>query len=84
MMPLRTLRGRLSRLPPKTEAGASALMEALVSAEFRRRRFEDEARVRMDASSVSTLLAVAAVYVVGFPCGARWLDPAAMAGEARN
>lgn len=60
-MPLSTLKGRLSRLPPNIEAGASALIEALVSAEFRRRRFEDEASVRMDASSVKTLLAVADV-----------------------
>jgi hypothetical protein len=64
-IPLRTLSGRLSRLPPNTEAGARALMEAFVSAEFRRRRFEDEARVRMDASSVKILFAVADVYVVG-------------------
>jgi hypothetical protein len=58
-VPERTDRGRDSRLPPNIDAGARALMEALVSTEFRRRRFDEEARVRMEASSVSTLLAVA-------------------------
>jgi hypothetical protein len=57
--PLRTLSGRLSRLPPKTDDGASARMEAFVSSEFRRRRFEDEARVRIEALSVRILFAVA-------------------------
>jgi hypothetical protein len=46
-------------------------MEAFVSTEFLRRRFEEEASVRIDASSVSTLLAVADWYVVGWPWGAR-------------
>lgn len=64
-MPLNTLNGRLSRLPPNIEAGARARMDALVSAEFRRRRFEDDASVRIEASSVKTLFAVADVYVVG-------------------
>jgi hypothetical protein len=41
------------------DAGARAFMEALVSTEFRRRRLEDDAIVRMDASSVRMLLAVA-------------------------
>jgi hypothetical protein len=41
------------------EAGARAFIEALVSTEFRRRRFEEDARVRIEASSVRTLLAVA-------------------------
>lgn len=63
-MPLRTLRGRLSRLPPNMEAGASARMDALVSAELRRQRFDDDARVTIDASSVRMLLAVAELYVV--------------------
>jgi len=56
---LNTLNGRLSLLPPNREEGASARMEALVSREFRRRRFEDDARVRMEALSVKILLAVA-------------------------
>ena len=56
---LRTLRGSDSRLPPNIDAGARARTEALVSSELRRLRFEELARVRIDASSVSTLLAVA-------------------------
>lgn len=64
-MPLRTLSGRLSRLPPNIDAGANALIDALVSKEFRRRRFDDDASVRMEALSVNALLAVAEVYVVG-------------------
>ena len=64
-MPLSTLSGRLSRLPPNIDAGANALIEALVSTEFRRRRFDDDASVRMEALSVNTLFAVADVYVVG-------------------
>ena len=65
MVPDRTERGSDSRLPPNIEAGARAFMDALVSTEFRRRRFEDDARVRIEASSVRTLLAVAVWYVVG-------------------
>jgi len=64
---LRTLSGRDSRLPPKTDDGASARTEALVSRLFRRRRFDDDARVRMDASSDNALFAVAVVYVFGCP-----------------
>ena len=56
---LRTLSGRLSRLPPKTEDGASARTDAFVSKEFRRRRLDDDARVKSDALSVSMLFAVA-------------------------
>lgn len=62
---LSTLNGKLSRLPPNTDDGARARIEALVSREFRRRRFEDDARVRMEALSVKRLLAVAEMYVVG-------------------
>ena len=58
-MLLSTLSGRDSRLPPKIDDGASARTEALVSREFRRRRFEEEARVNIEALSVSKLLAVA-------------------------
>ena len=65
-MPPSTLSGRLSRLPPNIEAGARARIDALVSAELRRRRFEDDASVRMEASSVRMLFAVADVYVVGW------------------
>lgn len=62
-VPLRTLRGRLSLLPPNIEEGASARTEALVSKEFRRLRFDEDARVKMDALSVKRLLAVAVLYV---------------------
>lgn len=58
-MALSTLSGRLSLLPPNREDGASARMEALVSREFRRRRFDDDARVMMEALSVKILFAVA-------------------------
>lgn len=51
--PERTLSGSDSRLPPQTDAGAKARTEASVSM-LRRRRFDDEARVTMLASSVST------------------------------
>ena len=61
---LSTLSGRLSRLPPKTDDGARARTEALVSREFLRRRFEELARVRIDALSVRTLFAVAVEYVM--------------------
>lgn len=60
--PLRTLRGRDSRLPPKIDDGASALTDAFVSRELRLRRFEDEARVTIDALSVKRLFAVAKLY----------------------
>ena len=69
--PLRTLNGRLSRLPPNTDDGARARTEAFVSKEFRRRRFDEEARVKIEALSVRTLFAVAALYVTEWPCGAR-------------
>ena len=64
---LNTLNGRDSLLPPKIEEGASARTEALVSRELRRRRFEEDARVSIDALSVSKLLAVAVLYVAGWP-----------------
>ena len=67
IVPDSTERGRDSRLPPNIDAGAKAFMEALVSTEFRRRRFDEDARVRMEASSVRTLFAVAEWYVVGCP-----------------
>ena len=59
MLALSTLKGRDSRLPPKSDEGARARTEALVSRELRRRRLELEARVRMEALSVRRLLAVA-------------------------
>lgn len=83
-MPLSTLKGRLSRLPPNIEAGARARIEALVSAELRRRRLEDDASVRMEASSVKTLFAVADVYVAGWIWGARWAGTAVAGGEAEG
>jgi hypothetical protein len=64
---LKTLSGKLSRLPPHNDDGASARTEASVSKDRRLRRFEDDASVRMDALSVRRLLAVAVVYVVGRP-----------------
>ena len=41
------------------DAGARAFTDALVSTELRLLRLDDEASVRMEASSVRTLLAVA-------------------------
>jgi hypothetical protein len=56
-----------------------------VSREFRRRRLEEEARVNIDALSVSILFAVAAWYVCGWDCGARCGGSAeAGAGEDGN
>lgn len=55
----KTERGSDSRLPPNIDAGASARIEALVSRLLRRRRFDEDASVRIEASSVRTLLAVA-------------------------
>jgi hypothetical protein len=59
-VPDRTLSGSDSRLPPQTDEGAKARTEALVSREFRRRRLDDEASVKIDALSVRILFAVAA------------------------
>jgi hypothetical protein len=67
MVAERTLNGKDSRLPPQSEDGARARTEASVSKERRRRRFDDDASVRIDALSVSRLLAVATAYVVGCP-----------------
>jgi hypothetical protein len=58
-VPERTESGSDSRLPPNMDAGARALTEAFVSRELRRRRLEEDASVRIEASSVRTLLAVA-------------------------
>ncbi len=58
-VPDKTERGRDSRLPPNIEAGARALIEALVSKELRLRRLDDEANVRIEASSVKRLSTVA-------------------------
>lgn len=58
-LPESTLSGSDSRLPPNTEDGASARTEASVSIDRRRRRFEDEASVRIDALSERRLFAVA-------------------------
>jgi hypothetical protein len=58
-LPLSRLSGKLSRLPPKTDEGAKARTEALVSKEFRRRRLDELASVRIEALSFSALLAVA-------------------------
>lgn len=68
---LRMLSGRLSLLPPQSDDGARARTEASVSMERRRRRLLDDASVRIDALSVSRLLAVAVLYVVGGAVGAR-------------
>jgi hypothetical protein len=58
-VPDRTDRGSDSRLPPNIDPGASAFIEAFVSTELRRRLLEEEANVRIEASSERTLLAVA-------------------------
>ena len=58
--PDKTLSGSDSRLPPHTEDGAKARTDALVSTELRRRRFEEDASVKIEALSVSMLFAVAA------------------------
>lgn len=59
MLALRTLSGRLSRLPPNNDEGARALTEASVSIDRRRRLFEEDARVKIEALSVRRLFAVA-------------------------
>jgi hypothetical protein len=59
MVAERTLRGRDSRLPPQRDEGARARTDASVSRERRRRRWDEDASVRMEALSVSRLLAVA-------------------------
>ena len=59
MVALRTLSGRLSRLPPKRDEGARARTEASVSIERLRRCFEEEARVSIEALSVRRLFAIA-------------------------
>lgn len=59
-------RGRDSREPPNMDAGARARIDAFVSRLLRRRRFEEEARVIIEASSVRTLFAVAIWYVAGW------------------
>jgi hypothetical protein len=76
---LRTLRGRDSRLLPQSEDGARARTEAFVSKELRRRRFEEDARVIIEASSLRTPFAVAATKLFGF--GAKWLGTADAGGE---
>lgn len=81
MLALRTLRGRLSRLPPQRDDGARARTDASVSIDRRRPRLLDEAKVRMDALSVRRLLAVAVVYVFKWFAGIRCAGMAD-AGEA--
>jgi hypothetical protein len=56
---LKTLSGRLSRLPPNSEEGAKARTEASVSIDLLLRLLEDDASVRIEALSVRRLLAVA-------------------------
>lgn len=56
---LSTLSGSDSRLPPNRDDGASARTEASVSRERRRRRLDEEARVKIEALSVRRLFAVA-------------------------
>jgi hypothetical protein len=68
----RTLSGSDSRLPPQSEEGAMARTDASVSKERRRRRWEDDARVRIEALSVRRLLAVAVAYVVGLAAPDTW------------
>ena len=80
----RTLSGSDSRLPPQTDEGARARTEAFVSSEFRRRRFEDEARVKMEALSLSILFAVAPWYDWGCDWGFRWGGMAEGGGDVGN
>jgi hypothetical protein len=70
-VPLSTDNGRDSRLPPNIDPGGMAFIDALVSTLLRLRRFEDDASVKIEASSVRTLFAVAPEYVVGWARGAR-------------
>ena len=58
-VPDRTERGNDSRLPPNIDPGARALIDALVSTELRLRRLDDDASVRIEASSVKRLSTVA-------------------------
>lgn len=51
--------GRDSRELPNMDAGARARIEALVSRLFLRRLLDEDASVRIEASSVRTLFAVA-------------------------
>jgi hypothetical protein len=62
---LKTLNGRLSRLPPNNDEGANARTDASVSMDLRLRLFEEDARVRIEALSVRRLFAVAVLYVAG-------------------
>lgn len=80
VFPLRTLSGRLSRLPPKTEEGANPRTDALVSRELRRRCLDELAKVRREALSVKALFAVAALYVIAWLWGTR-CGGTAVAGE---
>ena len=87
MLELRTLKGRLSRLPPNKEDGARARTDASVSIDRRRRLFEEDARVRMEALSVRRLFAVAVLYVAGWPplpCGTRCAGRAVGGGDVGN
>lgn len=83
---LRTLRGRLSRLPPNKDDGARARTDASVSMDLRLRLFEEDARVSIEALSVKRLFAVAVLYVAGcppLPWGARCAGKA-WRGEVGN
>jgi hypothetical protein len=83
VLPLRTLSGRLSRLPPKTEDGANPRTDALVSRELRRRRLDELAKVRREALSVKALFAIAALYVIVWFWGTR-CEGTAVAGEVEG
>jgi len=65
-LPLSTDNGSDSRDPPKIDDGARARTDASVSKERRLRRFDDEASVMIDALSVHTPWAVAALYDTGW------------------
>lgn len=69
--------GSDSREPPNREEGAKARTLASVSRERRRRRLDEDARVKIEALSVSSPFAVAVLYVVGWP---DWPAPAADGG----
>jgi len=65
MFELKTLSGRLSRLPPNIEEGARARTDASVSMDLLRRLLEDDASVKIEALSVNKLFAVTVLYVAG-------------------
>lgn len=84
---LKTLRGRLSLLPPNSDDGARARTDASVSIDLLLRLLDDDASVRIEALSVRRLFAVAVLYVAGcppLPWGTRCAGRAFGGGEDGN